>query len=378
MLPALDRSVAILGVGASLPERRVTNAELKGLISGYDGESGDFGAWVDRVTHIQERRFADPEVDGVAVHSLEACRRAIARPGIDPNEIDQVILCSFTFEDLYPGVHAWIVKELGLGCGSVILTGACSGSLWGITYGRSLVQSGQCRNVLVIGAECITRAMDFTDPLTSILFGDAAGAVLIGRKDDGEETGFVGHSVLRTEYSDETITMANGNAPPHQVLSNAAARTQDRTYIRMVGGSRVLRNAVTRMAASVVQVLGFTMDDLKRDDPALRELLSRVRVVPHQANGRIIDGLQSKLGIGDDQMYRTVYIYGNSSAATNMVTYEYGVNTGNLRRIAPPDGEDVMGKIEPCGRKIEKGDLVVLTAIGAGYLYGAVAFVQAF
>jgi len=378
MLPELDREVAILGVGAAVPDRVVTNDELRGLISGYDDESGDFSVWVDRVTHIQERRFTDPDTDGVAVLSLEACRKAIESSGVDPAEIDQLILCSFTFENLYPGVHAWLVPQLGLDCGSVILTGACSGSLWGITYAVSLVRSGQCRNVLVIGTECITRAMDFTDPLTAILFADAAGAVVVGRKSDGADTGFLGHGVLKTEYSADAISMPNGNAPPHRNQSAADARTQDRSYIRMAGGPRVLRSAVTRMAASVVEVLGFTPDDLKNDDPALREVLSRIKLIPHQANGRIIDGMQSKLGLAEDQVYRTVYIYGNTSAATNLVTYDYGVREGNLRRVPPPEGADVMGTIEPCGTKIEKGDLVVLTAIGAGYLYGSVAFVQAF
>jgi 3-oxoacyl-[acyl-carrier-protein] synthase-3 len=378
MLPELDRNVAILGVGGAVPERRVTNEELRGLITGYDDESGDFSAWVDRVTHIQERRFADPAIDGVAQLSLESCRQAIESSGVDPSEIDQVILCSFTFEDLYPGVHAWLVPQLGLDCGAIILTGACSGSLWGLTYGRSLVQSGQCRNVLVIGAECISRAMDFTDPLTAILFADAAGAVVIGRTDGTEDVGFVGKSVLKSEFSNDSIMMTNCNAPPGQRMDATSPRTADRQYIRMAGGPRVLRNAVNRMAASVVEVLGHTMDDLKNDDPELRETLSRVRLIPHQANGRIIDGMQSKLGLGEDQVYRTVYIYGNSSAATNLITYDYGCREGNLRRLPPPEGVEAMGTIEPCGRRIEKGDLVVLTAIGAGYLYGSVAFVQAF
>lgn len=378
MLPELDRNVAILGVGAAVPERRVTNDELRGLITGYDDESGDFSVWVDRVTHIQERRFSDPETDGVAVLSLQACRQAIASSGVDPAEIDQLILCSFTFENLYPGVHAWLAMELGLDCGSVILTGACSGSLWGITYARSLVQSGQCRNVLVIGAECMTRATDFTDPLTAILFADASGAALVGRTSGDAGAGFLGRSVLRSEYVADAIAMTNSNAPPHQRQCAGAPRTQDRTYVQMAGGPRVLRNAVTRMAASVVEVLGFTPDDLKNDDPALRDVLSRVKLIPHQANGRIIDGMQSKLGLREDQVYRTVYIYGNTSAASNLVTYDYGVRRGNLRRVPPPDGTDEMGTIEPCGSRIEKGDLVVLTAIGAGYLYGSVAFVQAF
>jgi 3-oxoacyl-[acyl-carrier-protein] synthase-3 len=225
----------------------------------------------------------------------------------------------------------------------------------------------------------VSRVTDFDDPLTAILFSDAAGALVVGRKKDGAETGFYGTSVLKTEYAPDMIYMWNGNCPTDKRMTDVQGMLrQERSLLHMRGGASVLRSAVNRMAASVVECLGFTMQDLRDERPELREALERVFVIPHQANGRIVDGLQQRLGLRSEQVYRTIYFAGNSSAATTAYTLDYAVREGNLRRVEPPETSPQMGAIEPCGRRLAKGDLVVLTAIGAGYLYGAVAFVHAY
>ena len=374
----IDRTVAILGTGSAVPPNRVTNAELRSRVGGFDESSGDFALWVDRVTHIQERPISDPATDAVRDLSVQAARTAIETSGVSPDEIDHVVFASFTYHDLYPGVHAWLCDDLGINGGSFYMTAACSGSLWALTLARSLVQSGQCRNVLVIGTECMTRVMNWNDPLTCVLFSDGAGAAVVGRKSDGEETGFLGKSVLHGEYSNDTIQMWNANVPLDVRIDRDQDPTGERAFVEMHGGPRVLKNAVMRMAKSVCEVLGYEYKDLRRGTPGLRELLDDAMVVPHQANGRILDGLQSKLGVPRDNLYRTVYWLGNCSAATNLVTLDYGLREGNLWREPPPEGAAEMGRVEACGRTIRKGDLVVLTAIGAGYLYGAIAFRQAY
>jgi 3-oxoacyl-[acyl-carrier-protein] synthase-3 len=233
---------------------------------------------------------------------------------------------------------------------------------------------------MVVGVENLTRAMNFADPLTAILFADGAGAVLIGRRPSPEPgSGFVDRVVLRHDYAPGTIMMDNANAAfPDRLVGEPAAVAAPgadilvrRQFIRMEGGPRVLRNAVNAMSDTVVSLLGYTMDDLKRDDPDLREMLRQVHLVPHQANGRIVDGLQEKLGIPEEQVYRTIYFAGNMSAATNVVTLDYAMREGNLRRRELPDGKIEIG---PCGRRLRKGDLVVVTTIGGGYIYGAVGF----
>jgi 3-oxoacyl-[acyl-carrier-protein] synthase-3 len=283
---------------------------------------------------------------------------------------------------MFPGDYTWMVNELGITAGVFMMTAACAGSVWGLTLGRSLVQSGQYRNVLVVGAECISRATNLSDPLTAILFSDACGAVVIGRKSDGEETGFYGKSVLKSEYAPDAIKMWNGNsATPLHLLGekrDLVTMQQERPALTMAAGPSVLRNAVNRMALAVVECLGFTMQDLKDENPALREVLSRAFIVPHQANGRIVDGLQEKLGVPYENVYRTISFLGNCSAATMVYTLDYAVRVGNLRRTNPPEGSNRMGEITPCGRTLKKGDLVVLVSIGAGYLYGAIAVVHAY
>ena len=381
-MPLLDREVAILGTGSALPERRVTNAELRPLIQNYDETSGDFAVWVDRVTHIQERRWIDPAKESAGSLGLAAGRRAIEAAGLLAKDIEHVIFCSFTVHEMFPGDYSWMVNELGIRCGVFMMTAACAGTVWGLTLARSLVQSGQYRNVLVVGAECVSRATNLGDPLTAILFADAAGAVVIGRKDDGAETGFYGMSVLKSEFAPDAIKMWNGNSPtPAHLLGerrDLVTMQQERPALTMAAGPSVLRNAVNRMALAVVECLGFTMDDLRDEKPALREVLSRVRLIPHQANGRIVDGLQEKLGLPRDSVYRTIYFLGNCSAATTTYTLDYAVREGNLTREPPPEGSNRMGTISKCGRRIEKGDLVVMVSIGAGYLYGAIAFVHAY
>jgi len=381
-MPQIDREVAILGTGSALPDRVVTNAELRQYVQNYDETSGDFSVWVDRVTHIQERRWIDPKRESAGSLGLVAARRAIEAAGMTPQDIDHVVFCSFTVKEMFPGDPAWMVNELGITCGVFMMTAACAGTVWGVTLARSLVQSGQFNNVLVVGSECISRATDLNDPLTAILFADAAGAVVVGRKSDGAETGFFGKSVLRFEWAAESINMWNGNsATPDHLLGekiDLVTLKQERPVLKMVAGQRVLRNAVNRMAQAVVECLGFTMEDLKAENPALREELSRVKIIPHQANGRIVDGLQEKLGVPVESVYRTIYHLGNASAATTTYTLDYGVRVGNLRREEPPEGSSHMGAVTPCGRRIGKGDLVVLVSIGAGYLYGAVAFVHAY
>jgi 3-oxoacyl-[acyl-carrier-protein] synthase-3 len=216
------------------------------------------------------------------------------------------------------------------------------------------------------------------DPVTAILFGDAAGAMVVGRKTDGEDTGFLGNAILRSEYNPTAIWMRNGNCPTPPDFLGADRRSHNRHFLHMEGGPRVLRNAVNRMADAVVECLGFTPDDLKDGNPELMSLLQRVKLVPHQANGRIVDGLQEKLGCPRENVYRTIYTAANSSAATNAYTLDYAIREGNMDRIPPEEGSGRMGTIVTTDRRIRKGDLVVVVSIGAGYVYGAMAFVQAY
>jgi 3-oxoacyl-[acyl-carrier-protein] synthase III len=377
-MPSLDRGVALLGTGRALPSRRITNHELRAYIRNYDESSGDFALWVDRVTHIQERHWVDPATESAGTMGTVAARHALEQAAVPLAEVDHLLFCSFSPTELFPGEHVRMVRDLGLSCGAFQMTAACAGSVYGLALARSLVLSGQCRNVLVVATECVSGATNFDDPLTAILFSDAAGAMVVGRPRTQDDAGFLGNAVLRTEYHPTAITMSNGNCPAPDRLLDGDWRKEKRPTLAMEGGGRVLKSAVTRMADAVVECLGFTPQDLKDDHPGLREVLNRVKLVPHQANGRIVDGLQEKLALPRANVYRTIYFLGNCSAATNAFTLDYALRVGNLDRMEPADGSGEMGRLVASDARIRKGDLVVMVSVGSGYSYGAMAWIQAY
>ena len=368
--------VAVLGTGSALGSRRVDNKTLEGMVSGFDPASGDFSTWVERVTHIRSRQFC---VEGETAGTMGtlAAQRALEASGLSGEAVDLCIVCTFTPKELFPGDAVDIARSLNPRCGVFSIGAACAGSVYGLAMAFGMVKSGLHRNVMVVGVENLVLATNFADPLTAILFGDGAGAVLVGRREGGApNTGFIDRVVLRHDHAPGTIMMDNANvAFPDRVVSGPLhatdATTLKRQYITMGGGPRVLRNAVNAMAESTVNLLGYTMEDLKKGEPGLRSLLDELHFVPHQANGRIVDGLMEKLGMPEERVYRTIYHAGNMSAATNVYTLDYAVREGNLRRHENADGSVDIG---PCGRRLQKGDLVILTTIGGGYIYGSVGF----
>jgi len=373
MKAPLNRTVAVLGTGSYLPKRVVSNEALGDLIVGYDAEkSGDFSTWVDRVTHIHERRYIEGET--AAVLGAEAARRALDMAGVKASELDLVILASFTSSSQVPGDHVLITKEIGADATpSFILTGACAGSVQAMAMAYGMLASGAMRRVMVIGSETISPTLDYGDPLTSILFGDGAGAVVMGRVP--ESNGGMLPPVLGHEFNWENITMANINVP---FLSKVRDEGGDgvppaieKEYLRMISGPRVLRNAVNTMAGCVRDILGYDDDA----DPGLADTVSGLRLVPHQANGRIVDGLRKKLGATAEKTTKTVYKVGNLSAASNMVALDFAMRTGNYEADVEDETEKILA-IRETSDPIEKGELVVLPTIGAGYLYGAAGFVH--
>ncbi|MHC4937869.1 MAG: 3-oxoacyl-ACP synthase III family protein [Planctomycetota bacterium] len=375
MKAQLNRSVAVLGTGSYLPETVVCNAALEDLIIGYDKEkSGDFSTWVDRVTHIHERRYINDET--VAVMGAEAAKQALDMAGMKASELDLIILASFTSSSQVPGDQVLISKEIGADATpSTLLTAACAGSVQAMALAYGMLASGCMRRIMVIGSETISPTLDHADPLTSILFGDGAGAVVMGTVP--ESNGGMLPPMLGHEFNWENITMSNINMPFLSKVrdegGNGCPPAIEKSYLTMISGPRVLRNAVNAMAGCVRSVLGYDNGD---DDPALADTLAGTRLVPHQANGRIIDGLRKKLNVSEAKTTKTVYKVGNLSAASNMIALDFAMRTGNYTA----DVDEETGRINAIHElddPIAQGELVVLPTIGAGYLFGAVGFVHA-
>jgi 3-oxoacyl-[acyl-carrier-protein] synthase-3 len=371
MKAPLNRSVAVLGTGSHLPERVITNDILRDWCTNYDDNSGDFSTWVDRVTHIHERRFiAEGETAGHM--AVEASRKALDMAGIKPTDLDLIIHASFTPSAAVPGDHVLVADMLGAhATPSYTLTGACAGSVYGLATAYGMIASKAMRRVLVTGSETISPVLDYRDPLTAILFGDGAGAVVVG--DVGTSEGGMAAPYMGFDFNWENITMDNANLPFTGRVATPAANgnppTMEKTFLTMISGPAVLRSAVNSMSGSVRRVLGYGEDAIPG------ELLERMRVIPHQANGRIVDGLARKLRIDPQRVTKTIYNVGNISAASNVIALDYALRHGNLTVDRDPETERILA-IREVKDPIQRGELVVLPSIGAGYLYGAVAFVN--
>ncbi len=375
----LNPHVRITGTGAALPERIVDNDELESLVTGYDQtHSGPFGQWVDQVTHIHERRYCTPG-QRTSDYALVAARQALDAAGIEPTDLDLIIYASFTPSQTLPGDHCRFAQALGATRTATFnLMAACAGSVYAMGLAYGMIASGVHRHVLVIGAETISRVLNFHDPLTSILFGDGAGAVVLSRNDATTGKGMLPPD-MSFQWSPRNIHQANSNVPvdvglfPDR-LQQPGVPLVEQAMVEMEGGPNVLRKAVIEMAGCTARCLGYEPKALRSMPPDLRETLDRAWVVPHQANGRILDGLADRLKIGKNRLIRTIYRYGNMSAASNLVALDHAIRYGNTERELDADGH-VVRIVDVPDARIQDDDLVLMPSIGGGYLMGCVGFI---
>ncbi len=380
MQASLNPNVTISGTGSYMPPRVVDNDTLSEMVNGYDAShSGPFGPWVDQVTHIHERRFCEADTRSYDL-ALIAARRALDSAGIAPEDIGFIIYASFTMSQVIPGDHCVFAQELGAtSCPTFQLVAACAGSIYGLTLAHSLVASGMHDNVLVVGTETISKILNYNDPITSIIFGDGAGAAVVSRRKDPTEGGGMYAPYASFSYSPRNITLSNSNIPM-DVGCFPDRQTQpgvplvEQALVEMESGPNVLRTAVTQMSRCATEMLGYDRRDIRKGSPELRALLDGARVIPHQANGRIIDGLADKLRIPHERMIRTIYRYGNTSAASNLVALDFALREGNMRRVVDDDGlvTDIVTDAE---HKVQPGELVLMPSIGGGYLMGCAGFI---
>ena len=304
--------VALTGLGAQLPKKILDNAELARRLDVTE-------QWIFSRTGINERRIAgDEETSGTLAAS--AGRSALERAGVDPTDLDCVIVATCTPDYLLPSTAALVAATLGATRAAAFdLNAACSGFLYGIAQAYALIESGGARRVLVCGADVLSRSTDYTDPKSSIIFGDGAGAAVIERI-EGETR--LGPFRLHADGSRPELLYV----PP------------ETGFIRM-DGREVYKRAVQEMTASVRAILldaNITADDV--------DLL-----VAHQANARILRAVGERLGFPSERLMTNIARVGNTSAASIPLALAEAVETGLLT----------------------DGDRVVLTAFGAGFTWGA-------
>ncbi len=317
----------ISALGCYVPPGVLTNQDLEKMVDTTN-------EWILQRVGIAERHIADPEM-ATSDMAVEAARVTLAQRGIQAQELDAIIVCTVTPDMLFPATACLVQDRLGAkGAWGFDLVAACSGFIYGITTAAHLVSSGSHKKVLVIGADTMSRIIDYQDRSTCILFGDAAGAVLIEPTEEGE-TGFIDFvNQIDGSGADALKQPAGGSRMPASLET-----VEKRLHYVKQDGAQVFKYAVRNMEESCRHLLA--RNNLKPSDIAM--------VIPHQANRRIITAAAERLGVSCDRVLINIERYGNTTAATIPLAMRDAVEAG----------------------KVKKGDLVLLTAVGAGYTVGS-------
>jgi 3-oxoacyl-[acyl-carrier-protein] synthase-3 len=327
--PPRPARAAITAVSTYVPDRIVTNAELATRLDTSD-------EWITTRTGIRERRIGAPG-ETTSTMGAEAVRRLMADRGLGHNDIGALIVATVTPDMMFPATACLIQDQVGLReTWGFDLSAACSGFLYALTSGAQIVAAGVHRRVVVVGADLMSAIIDPLDRTTAVLFGDGAGAVLLEPAEPGY--GFLDfYHVVDGSGREELLMPAGGSLHPATVET-----VTGRQHFLKQNGRSVFKFAVTRMADSIQTVL--TRNGLTPADVAM--------VIPHQANQRILDATAERLGLPPERMASVIGRFGNTTAATLPLALDDVVRTGQVRR----------------------GDLVVFTAVGAGFTVGASLF----
>lgn len=321
-VPGVLRSV-VTGVGGFLPERIVSNDELSTRVDTSD-------EWIRERTGIRERRQAD---DGTPVSDLavEAARKALEAAGRTPADVDLIVVATTTPDLTFPATATIVQRKLGCPVGVAFdVQAVCSGFVYALSVADGFVARGRSRCALVIGAETMTRLMDWTDRGTCVLFGDGAGAVVLepgegqGTQEDRGLLGFA----LRADGTKQDLLFVDGGVSTNRQTG----------YLRMQG-NQVFRHAVINISEAIVAAAADAGIDVADVD----------WFVPHQANQRILEGVAKRVGIPEEKVISTVAVHANTSAASIPLALDQGVKDGRIR----------------------PGQLLLLEAMGGGLTWGA-------
>jgi 3-oxoacyl-[acyl-carrier-protein] synthase III len=322
-----NQRAGILGTGHSYPEGILTNADLEKIVETSD-------EWITTRTGIKQRRKAAPG-EYTSLFSVRAAREAIERARMDPTDIDLILCATVTPDQILPSTGCIIQAELGANKAAAMdIVAACSGFLYGLTLADSMIRTGQARHVLVIGAEILTQYVDYTDRQTCVLFGDGAGAAVLGPV---EANRGILAARIRSDgrYEEQLYSPGGGTRRPPSAQTLAAG-----DHFFKMKGNELFKVAVRSMAdisREVLEEAGVTANDVKL-------------FIPHQANQRITDAVASKLDVEDARVYSNIAMHGNTSSASIPIALDECVEAG----------------------RINEGDLVLLASFGGGVTWGGV------
>ena len=316
----IRRSI-LLGTGSALPVRAVSNAELAQTVDTSD-------EWIVERTGIRNRHIAG-EGETTSTLATDAARAALDAAGVAPQDIDLIILATATPDQTFPATATTVQAALGIDdCVAFDVAAVCSGFLYAMTVADSMIRSGTANRALVIGAETFSRILDWEDRATCVLFGDGAGAVVLGAEESADGARGILASKLHADGRHNQLLYVDGGPSTTQTVGKLRMR-----------GQEVFRHAVVNLASVLNEVMamaGLTNADIDW-------------LVPHQANARILDATARKLKLSPDRVVVTVDRHANTSAASVPLALDLAVRDG----------------------RIKPGELIVLEAMGGGFSWGA-------
>jgi len=321
------KRIAILGTGSYVPEKILTNADLEKMVETTD-------EWITQRSGIKERHVSD-EKTPTSKLSLEAAKKALEASGVKPEELDFILIGTVTPDMMFPSTACLVQAALGAkNAAAFDISAGCTGFIYGLELARSLITADPRRKVLVIGAEELSKITDWTDRGTCVLFGDGAGAAVLGEVED--DRGILSTYLGADGNLGDLIFQPGGGS-----LNPATHKTVDeKMHFVKMAGNKVFPHAVRNMLDASTKALasaGVSKEQLNL-------------LIPHQANIRIIEAIAERLGAGNEKIYINIQKYGNTSAASIPIALDEAVRNG----------------------KIKKGDLIMLVAFGAGLTWGAV------
>ncbi len=322
-----DVFAGILGTGHSYPEGILTNTDLEKMVETSD-------EWITTRTGIKQRRKAAPG-EYTSLFAVRAARQAIERARLDPADIDLIFCATVTPDQILPSTGCIIQAELGANKAAAMdLVAACSGFLYGLTLADTMIRTGRTKYALVIGAEILTQYVDYSDRQTCVLFGDGAGAAVLGAVEGNRG---ILSARIRSDgrYEEQLYSPGGGTRRPPSADTLAAG-----DHFFKMKGNELFKVAVRSMAEISREVLEEA--GLGAEDVTL--------FIPHQANQRITDAVANKLNVDSSRVYSNIAMHGNTSSASIPIALDECVEAGRIR----------------------EGDLVLLASFGGGVTWGGV------
>src|SRR4030095_1291933 len=323
----VNQCAGVLGTGHSYPEGILTNADLAGLVETSD-------EWITTRTGIKQRRKASPD-EYTSLFAARAARQAIERARLDPSDIDLLLCATVTPDQILPSTGCIIQAELGANNAAAMdVVAACSGFIYGVSLANSMIQNGQSRYALVIGAEILTQYVDYSDRQTCVLFADGAGAAVLGPVEGNR--GILGTKIKSDGRYEEQLYSPGGGTRKRPTAETLAAGDH---FFKMKGNElfKVAVRSMAEISKDVLENSGLRAEDIDL-------------FIPHQANQRITEAVADRLNVDSSKIYSNIAVHGNTSSASIPIALDECVSSG----------------------KIKDGDLVMMTSFGGGVTWGTV------